>query len=351
MNFENIYTLENTSKKLYEASQLLTMISSTRSVDYSSWIKIGSVLYHLSNGNQEGLDVWIYFSKREQDCILSWSKVSVSCHTIHVLYHYAKMDHTKAFTDYKNTNCKNKFAQLVRCNGYDLLEVDYAEMLHVLYKDEFFYHDGWYHWEEKKWTFTKECIELQQYVATLKLFIDMEVKLLRREVDRMNHDIREQEELDTNTELILDLINAKQEVEGKLQALLDSKKRFRKMSFINSIMRACKMLFLDKTVLGNPTEYELTKNITIISPIKSFVRYLIMDETYQDDIIRLSSTELLFKFNEFIQKSGIIYDMNSISLNIQLKNLHIKGITSGIHTKNGNKTEFIKSLITCSLHD
>jgi len=70
---------------------------------------------------------------------------------------------------------------------------------------------------------------------------------------------------------------------------------------------------------------------------------LIVDKEYKEqDIILLSSKELLIKFNQFLEEINIEYKVNAISFAMLLKNLKINGIRFGIHTKKCNKTEFIK---------
>ena len=94
------------------------------------------------------------------------------------------------------------------------------------------------------------------------------------------------------------------------------------------------------------------------SQIKVFVHYLVTNEKYKDNIILLSSDELIHTFNEFTCNYNIDKKIdNPISLILQLKKLKIKGITFGIRVRSKktdtikfdiNKTEFNKSeIIKC----
>ena len=57
------------------------MISDDRAADYSDWMTIGWTLFNISDGTQEGLNLWLEFSKRctdkfdEAGCRYEWSKM------------------------------------------------------------------------------------------------------------------------------------------------------------------------------------------------------------------------------------------------------------------------------------
>lgn len=95
------------------------------------------------------------------------------------------------------------------------------------------------------------------------------------------------------------------------------------------------------------TNYQRDLQELSVSPIEQFVRYLVTeDPQYSEyETFLLSSSEILTKFREFINLHQFKYEVNSVSLGVRLKNLNISGVKTGIHTKQGNKTEFIKKEI------
>ncbi len=66
---------------MQEINRILNKISSHVASRYQSWMEIGWILYDLTNGNNEGLDSWIRFSRKsqqfigDQECKLLWEKM------------------------------------------------------------------------------------------------------------------------------------------------------------------------------------------------------------------------------------------------------------------------------------
>jgi hypothetical protein len=65
-------------------------------------------------------------------------------------------------------------------------------------------------------------------------------------------------------------------------------------------------------------------------------------EYENEDVIILTSKELLTKFNLFIENNNIVYKTNAISFGMLLKNSNINGIHTGINNRTCKKTKFIK---------
>jgi hypothetical protein len=247
----------------------------------------------------------------------------------------------------KKSSCKQKLVQLLKYNNYELMETDCAELLYILYNDEFSYHNGWYQYDPEQclWIHVHECIELRCCIPTLKSYIDEEIRQFRKDLDKINNDIRDIEEQDIteeNKETLEQLLYKKQDMERKINTLTDTRKQFSKTGFKNNIMKECKDVFLNKTMCKVKDDMVNTVSCISLNPIKSFVRYLL--EEYTENIIRLSSNELLESFNEFAIKNKIMHDIKIISLIRDIKKLNIKGITT-IKERTGNKTEFNKKEI------
>ena len=93
-------------------------------------------------------------------------------------------------------------------------------------------------------------------------------------------------------------------------------------------MRECRDLFVNRDAY-NETEELITPGQLVESPITLFVKYLLIDKDYEnEEVIRLTSNELLSKFNQFTEKHKIVYKVNSISLIIQIKKLKLNCITT-----------------------
>ena len=239
----------------------------------------------------------------------------------------------------KYTKCKQKLVQLLKYNGYELMETDCAELLYILYNDEFAYHNGWYQYDpiQHIWIHVNECIELRCCIPSLKPYIDEEIRQFRKDLDKINNEIRDLEEQDSteeNKETLEQLLYKKQDMERKINTLIETRKQFSKTGFKNNIMKECKDVFLDKTVCKVKDDMVNTVSLNII---ESFVRYLL--EEYTENIIRLSSNELLYSFNEFEMNIPFYYNKRWLVLDKLL-----------IHNKKRSMPNFFSVLLHKSSH-
>lgn len=377
------------SEVLHEVVQLLPMLSENRCKEKESWLTIGSILYNISIGSRNGIEAWITFSTRTntftvEDCMTAWIDMKPSYHTIRILYYYVKIDNIEAYTMYKTMSGKNKFSRILKTNNLDLTEYDWAEIMHLLYKDEFFYYDHWYSGELFEWKIMKNCIDLLRFIPNLRLFINEEITEKNNTISKIRNErqnIEERPKTDENDRLIEELNGTMKTLEEKVNKLKESKKQLNTTGFKNNIIKECKVLFYDKTILqsiknmnneinmsnsqsidNTTVEHNLNKDTThypttsTYSPLELFIQYLVIEDTeYKEDIILLSSSELLKKSTEFCCKYNInhVFTINSIIKNADLKK--INGITIGIRqTKkdpftnkiiDSNKTKFNKSEI------
>lgn len=235
----------------------------------------------------------------------------------------------------------------------ELLEYSCAEILYLLYKKEFVYQKGWYQYKHK-WVRMTDCIELRRKIPLLKEFIDEENKKFRSEQTKIENDLRDAEEEERDEEHIKTLQKHIEGIETKRMYLAHAKRQLDKTSFKNNIITECRDLFLDTTgLIGNESIYKDQEDhdewitpgthIEKESPIILFVKHLIADKDYEnEDVILLSSKELLTRFNQFIEKNKIVYKVNPISFGMLLKNSNINGIKTGINTRTCKKTQFVK---------
>jgi len=368
------------SEAMYEVTCLLSFVSDQRATDFTSWSTIGQLLYTVSRASKNGILAWIAFTQRsttftKEDCIKAWSDMTYSeSDSIRILFFYATMDDNDAFQQYKTTTSKNKLLQLLRYNRYELVEADCADALYLLYKDEFFYHDGWYYYfTNGKWLPMKECLELKGRIRVLIGFIMDEIKKMNDQLFSIKNERRSVEDEDQveNKELLETIRNKETHLSENIMILEHTRKQISKTAFKNNIMMECKILFLDNTVLQQRKVHLVNHVNQLCTPILdkkeildkntasielSFVKYIVMEDTeYTDTIILLTSDELVKKCNEFLTKYNIQCKTNPISIVRKINKLHITGITTGIRcTKKDivtnkmidiNKTKFDKSEI------
>jgi len=263
------------SEALYEATQVLPFVSDERASQRDSWTTIGRILYKISNHTRDGLDAWITFSKRstmftEDDCSTIWSTFTVSHDSIQTLFSYAKQDNQDSYLIYKNTQGKIKLLQLITSNGFEIFEEDVANVLYILYKDEFLYYNGsWYQLQENIWTQVKDVIELRSRIPKLIPFMTEGIKNNRNELEALEKKVRdiedeedgEEEESKEKTEIILALHKKIKEVESNRTNLIKIRRQLKKSSFKNVTITECKDSFFDTTrILESLYKESIVKN-------------------------------------------------------------------------------------------
>jgi P4 family phage/plasmid primase-like protien len=107
------YDNENTEKNIKIASQLMKFISPSRSVNRIDWLKFGWCLFNISQGSQDGFEIWDIFSQLCEDkydpyvCEYEWSRMSKGSLSLGTLHHYAKEDSPKEYAEWIFNNNKD----------------------------------------------------------------------------------------------------------------------------------------------------------------------------------------------------------------------------------------------------
>ena len=123
------YKKKSTDAMLKEAKKLVSILSIDRSEDRLDWIKVGWILYNISEGSEEGFQIWNEFSSRCEDkynesvCEYQWDKMTEKDGlTIGSLHYYAKQDNKK---EYKKFLIENNEDRLYETNSshYDVAQL------------------------------------------------------------------------------------------------------------------------------------------------------------------------------------------------------------------------------------
>jgi hypothetical protein len=105
-DFDNNKDLEQILK---EAKELCSMISSDRANDRSDWLKIGWILYNISDGDDEAFTIWNDFSAQCDDkydeavCDYHWERMNQGELTIATLHYFAKTDNPDKYNEFIKT--------------------------------------------------------------------------------------------------------------------------------------------------------------------------------------------------------------------------------------------------------
>ena len=82
------------------------MLKDFRASEYSEWMTVGWLLFSISDGCPEGLDLWLDFSSKcaekydESSCIYHWERMVRKEYTIKTLHYFAKQDNPEMYNDY-----------------------------------------------------------------------------------------------------------------------------------------------------------------------------------------------------------------------------------------------------------
>lgn len=92
------YVIKNLSQTLEKAKKFITIMSEDRAAAYSDWMQVGWALYNISDGSEDGMNLWLEFSSKcqekfkEAECISVWDRMERRNMTIGTLAHFAKED-------------------------------------------------------------------------------------------------------------------------------------------------------------------------------------------------------------------------------------------------------------------
>jgi len=130
------YDIKNLSENLERARKYLSIISETRSENYSDWMHIGWALYNISDGSDDGLKIWLEFSSRcsgkfdEAGCISIWEKMEPRNMTLGTIAHYAKQDNPIEYTKIVNSYSNEYIKQSIEGSHHDIAKACFERYGH-----------------------------------------------------------------------------------------------------------------------------------------------------------------------------------------------------------------------------
>lgn len=158
---------ETVAEELATAKKLLPFLSTARADDRNNWMTVGWVLFNISRGSDEGLDLWLNFSRRshkfnETRCLYEWSHMEDRKRiTLGTLVFFAKKDNPEGYQAYL-------FEQNRRALRFEfsMCHYDLAMVLHRQHGTEFVYTDsGWYQFLNHHWEAIENGFELRSKIS------------------------------------------------------------------------------------------------------------------------------------------------------------------------------------------
>lgn len=150
------YEKQTVDAALNEARKLLPLLADYRTEDRNEWMTVGWVLFNISEGSSEGLDLWCEFSSRcedkydESSCIYEWERMTKKDMTIGTLKHYASVDSPEQYKKYKEEQCHRHILA-----SLDGSHNDVAKALYEEFGDQFVCasveNETWYQFSNHRW--------------------------------------------------------------------------------------------------------------------------------------------------------------------------------------------------------
>ncbi len=152
------------------ARKLLPMLADFRAIDRNEWMAIGWILYNISEGSPEGMDLWCEFSARCEDkydeniCVYQWERMTKKDLGMGTLRHYASIDNPTEYKKFKHEQSgKHILASL------DGSHNDVAKTLYEEYGDEFvcasITNKIWFQFVNHRWEQIEEGIFLRAKIS------------------------------------------------------------------------------------------------------------------------------------------------------------------------------------------
>ena len=152
---------------------LLPLLSKERSQDRNDWILVGWALFNIFNGNAQGLERWIQFSKQcpekfsQEVCEYEWSKITTRNITLGTLKYLARQDNPKEYNRIMNQIMRPYFDKCLKLDG---THHDIAMALFEKYDHEFvcssISFQSWFQFIDNTWKKIDAGFTLRSKIST-----------------------------------------------------------------------------------------------------------------------------------------------------------------------------------------
>lgn len=230
---------ETYEQQMSTAKDLIEMLSAERAENRDEWLEIGWIIYSISKGSEEGLQLWIQFSQQCPDkfsleiCLAEWARMFVGTFTIGSLKYYAKIDSPEEYEIFWRARLEKMVSKAI-----DGSHVSLAKALYESYGTEYvcasLKPEMWFHYTNHHWEQMEEGVELRKKISD-----DL--------VHRYSALIKEQFDIlagadDEDGE-------SKKQTEGRIANIYKLIKNLKSNAFKTSVMKECREVFYDPKFL------------------------------------------------------------------------------------------------------
>lgn len=153
------------------AKRLVPLLSQYRSDNFHDWIEIGWVLFNISEGSEDGLEIWKEFSERceekydEDGCHLYWSKMVKKEYTVATLKYYASIDSPDEYSKYKYEEGQKCIKDSIQGSHFDIAKLLFNEYC-TEYVCASIASKQWFRYVDHRWEEIEDGVFLRQHVST-----------------------------------------------------------------------------------------------------------------------------------------------------------------------------------------
>jgi P4 family phage/plasmid primase-like protien len=168
---QKAYNKLTVTQNLNLAERLLPMLGDFRAENYLEWMTVGWVLYNMSEGCEEGLGMWLKFSKRcgekydETRCVYEWDRMVKTDMSLGTLRYYASIDSPEQYKEFKKEQTDRHIQESLGGAHNDV-----AKILHSEYGNDFvcasISKKIWYQFNGDFWEEVEEGIFLREKISS-----------------------------------------------------------------------------------------------------------------------------------------------------------------------------------------
>jgi P4 family phage/plasmid primase-like protien len=168
---QKAYNKLTVTQNLSIAEKLIPMLSDFRSENYLEWMTVGWAIYNISEGCEEGLGLWLNFSKRcgekydETRCVYEWDRMTKTDMSLGTLRYYASIDSPERYKEFKKEQTDKHIQESLGGAHNDI-----AKILHSEYGNEFICASIskkiWYQFTGNFWEEVEEGIFLREKISS-----------------------------------------------------------------------------------------------------------------------------------------------------------------------------------------
>jgi len=248
----NLVDIERTDEQIQEdidvATQLLPMIGIWRAEEYGEWMQMGWALYNISDGRNEGLDLWIEFSRQSDkfedgSCEQRWEKMEKKYISIGSLCFYASQDSPTEYDNWKDERLMKLSFELGMYQSHN----DVARILKEMYGNKFvcasLKYKTWYEYRDNRWKQVEEGSSLRSKITTDVCNV---VKKYHKRLIKKILEKQDNVDVDDNSELNKENKDKMKMAEKMVTKIIGNLKT---APFKNNVMREAMELFYDDKFL------------------------------------------------------------------------------------------------------